>query len=105
MKFLLVLLTALSLAACGRSGSSAEAPLTETTLIQVDGMTCENCVQGISGMLDQLPGVTEFNVNLEEASAMVSYDVKVLNPGQISDAISRLGFQTAVLIPSEDSAE
>jgi len=101
MKSLLILLTALSLAACGRSSSkAANANPNETTLLQVNGMTCENCVRGISGMLGQLPGVAEFQVNLEEATAQVSYDAKALNPRQIADSISRLGFQTTVLTPS-----
>jgi len=103
MKTLLTLLAILSFTACGRPGAPPAAPpQTETALLQVNGMTCDNCVQGISGTLKQLPGIGEFAVSLEDATAQISYNPKVLNPEQIAHAISRLGFQATVLTPSAE---
>lgn len=91
---LLIVLTGLFLSACGRTGAAQEI---QTATLKVEGMTCESCVNGIGSMLSQLPGVTEYAVNLEAGSAQVSYESPKLTAEQVAQRISRLGFKSSVL--------
>lgn len=44
-----------------------------TTTLEVDGMTCNGCVQNVTNLLNGVDGVTEVNVTLTPGRAMVTH--------------------------------
>lgn len=104
MKILLITLLALALNACGRSGASEA---TETAQFKIEGMTCENCVAGISSSLGRIDGITHYAVNLESESAEIHFQSSKLTAPEIAERISRIGYPTTVAVPTDipDSEE
>lgn len=45
-----------------------------TTQLQVDGMTCENCVRHVREALEKVPGVTSVEVDLASGQATVEHE-------------------------------
>ena len=44
-----------------------------TTILEVDGMTCNGCVQNVTNLLNGIDGVTAVNVTLEPGRATVTH--------------------------------
>lgn len=44
-----------------------------TTTLEVDGMTCNGCVQNVTNILSGMDGVTEVNVTLTPGRAVVEH--------------------------------
>ncbi|GAB4337651.1 MAG: heavy metal translocating P-type ATPase [Candidatus Abyssubacteria bacterium] len=65
----------------------------ETRKISIKGMTCNHCVQRITKVLKDLPGVKDANVSLESNSATVRFDEAKLNSEKIGQAIVDAGYE------------
>lgn len=61
--------------------------------LAVHGMTCGNCARSVERKLSGTPGVTKVTVELDKASATVEYDVKVVKPEVIANAVRQLGYE------------
>ena len=44
-----------------------------TTLLRVDGMSCDHCVRSITSALEKLSGVTGVDVSLEKKQARIEH--------------------------------
>jgi copper chaperone len=44
-----------------------------TTLLRVDGMSCDHCVRSITSALEKLSGVTRADVSLEKRQARIEH--------------------------------
>lgn len=64
----------------------------KTTVINIQGMTCNSCVQSIEGVISQRPGVTSIHVSLGDSTGTVEYDPSVTSPENIRAAIEDMGF-------------
>ena len=64
----------------------------ETIQINVQGMTCNGCVNSVKNVLQQLPGVSRVEVSLEQNCASVNYDPAQSGPVQFKSAIENAGF-------------
>jgi len=64
----------------------------ETTRIKVEGMTCGGCVASVKRALQQIDGVTNVEVSLDQAQASVDYDPARVNESQLRTAIEDAGF-------------
>jgi len=71
-------------------------PASKQIEIGVDGMTCASCSARVERALNKLPGVVQASVNLATERAQVSYDDGKVNPAQITDAISEVGYTPVV---------
>nr|XP_020643725.1 copper-transporting ATPase 2 [Pogona vitticeps] len=69
-----------------------------TTVIKVDGMTCNSCVKSIESAMSQRKGVVHISVSLAEGTATMSYSSVVTNPEDLRAAIEDMGFDASVLI-------
>ncbi|BDD86910.1 heavy-metal-associated domain-containing protein [Desulfofustis limnaeus] len=58
--------------------------------IKIKGMSCQHCVASVTKALEQLPGVSHVNVNLDKSEATYSGDV---DDSIIKQAIARIGFE------------
>jgi copper chaperone CopZ len=65
---------------------------TETLNLRVQGMTCGNCARSVEKKLASTPGVTKVTVDLEGAAATVEYDVDLVQPEVITNAVRDLGY-------------
>lgn len=46
----------------------------QTTLLKIEGMTCDHCRRSVTRALAEVPGVSGVEVNLEAGSATVRHD-------------------------------
>jgi copper chaperone len=62
--------------------------------LNITGMTCEHCVNAITGALKEVPGVSSAKVSLESNSATVEGDA--IDPGKVIAAVAEEGYTAAV---------
>ena len=84
-------------------GSSCESLSTEFSdaelklvVIDVQGMTCQSCVQAVTEALSRLSGVGNVTVDLERGVAEVLYKPEVANVQAFCAAITDIGFEAAL---------
>lgn len=58
--------------------------------VSIKGMSCQHCVASTQKALEEVPGVTNVQVNLEKGEA--SYDGDV-SAEVIKEAITKIGFE------------
>ncbi|NWW85663.1 ATP7B ATPase, partial [Rhynochetos jubatus] len=68
-----------------------------TTVIRIDGMTCNSCVQSIEGTISQRQGVQCIAVSLADSTGTVHYDPAVTNGEELRAAVEDMGFDASVL--------
>ena len=61
--------------------------------LTVNGMTCETCARSVEHRLSATPGVTKVTVELDKSRATVEYDVNLVKPEVISNAVRQLGYE------------
>ncbi len=91
MRPLLLVFLLLSGVSCSKAPSEPQ-----SVVVQIEGMTCQNCVDGITSALVRTPGVRSCTVSLEEKRAVVEIDPAAMDPGQVARRINQLGFQATV---------
>jgi Cu+-exporting ATPase len=91
---LLILAICLLFAACSPPKSEPQ-----TVTLDIEGMTCEACVNGITAQLKKTPGVLDCTVNLEGKSAVVSINPGQILPEQTAQRVNQLGFKAQVKTP------
>uniref|UniRef100_A0A2K5CQR3 Copper-transporting ATPase 1 n=1 Tax=Aotus nancymaae TaxID=37293 RepID=A0A2K5CQR3_AOTNA len=71
-------------------------PLTQETVINIDGMTCNSCVQSIEGVISKKPGVKSIRVSLANNNGTVEYDPLLTSPETLREAIEDMGFDATL---------
>jgi copper chaperone CopZ len=92
---------ALLLNSCGQSQSEsmqteAKVVKTQTVKLNVDGMTCGNCVNHVETALAKQPGVISRTVSLSNNSCDVEYDPSKTNSEEIMATIEKAGYSASV---------
>ncbi len=64
----------------------------QNTTIKIDGMTCMGCVNSVKNVLQEISGVDNVEVSLEQAQATIQYDADVTNDNTFIEAIEEAGF-------------
>lgn len=64
----------------------------ESTIIKVEGMSCQGCVSNVNGVLGALPGVASAEVSLEQGQATVTFDPAAVSREALCAAIEDAGF-------------
>ena len=67
----------------------------EETTLKVTGMTCQGCVRSVTNALQRVPGVSQAQVSLENAQALVRYDRALANVETLKQAVENAGFDVA----------
>ncbi len=70
-----------------------KATSTKVATIPVAGMTCGGCASNITGVLDDLDGVTKSSVDLKKAQAVVHFDPKRVKVKALLAAIKSVGYE------------
>ncbi len=68
----------------------------QTRIIQVDGMTCDKCVDSVHGATVGMDGVISIAVDLADNLATVTFDDSKTSAEQIASAIDEAGFDATV---------
>lgn len=68
----------------------------QTLVLDIDGMTCSTCSNGVQRAVGKLDGVGAVVVALKSRSAAVQTDPCRVSPLQIEQAIEKLGFTARV---------
>jgi copper chaperone len=63
----------------------------ETVLI-VEGMSCNHCINAIEGSVGKLQGVSNVKVTLDEGKVEVSYDDRKVTIDEMKHAIEDQGY-------------
>jgi len=63
-----------------------------TTTIKIDGMTCMGCVNSVKNVLQEILGVSNVEVSLDQAHATIQYDAVVTNIDLLKETIEDAGF-------------
>jgi copper chaperone len=64
---------------------------TQTVQLTITGMTCDHCVNAVTGALQGVPGVKEAKVSLDEKSAVVTGDA--VDPAALVAAVEEEGYE------------
>jgi len=67
----------------------------ETTTLAVSGMTCMGCVASVKRVLGGLDGISNAEVTLSPAQAIVTYEAGKIDLQTIKTAISDAGYDVA----------
>lgn len=100
MKKILILLMVAGFMACNngakvqekKTDTVAPAQIVETSL-SIGGMTCDDCVKSVAKGLNQLDGITDVAVTLEDSTAVVKYDASLVSLDDMRAAIERRGYR------------
>uniref|UniRef100_A0A8C3XJH8 Copper-transporting ATPase 1 n=1 Tax=Chelydra serpentina TaxID=8475 RepID=A0A8C3XJH8_CHESE len=71
--------------------------VTQVTVVNIEGMTCNSCVQSIEGVISRKPGICSVLVALMAGKAEVRYDPAIIQPSVIADLIREMGFGATVM--------
>lgn len=64
----------------------------ETIQLNIEGMTCNGCVNSVTNVLKNIPGVSHAEVSLEQKRATVVFDPALSNPARLKAAVEDAGF-------------
>ncbi len=98
-------LAMLLLAATGcpsRPSGRAPGPGAETSVLHIEGMTCEGCVKAIEGTIAKEKGVHSGAVSLEAKEARIVADPTQVDLPGLLQRIAKLGYQ-AQLAPATNA--
>lgn len=64
----------------------------QTATIKIKGMTCMGCVNSIKNVLRNVPGITQLEVTLDPAQAIIQFDPENTSLNQLKETIIDAGF-------------
>jgi copper chaperone len=67
----------------------------DTATLNVQGMTCNHCVQTIKGALEKIDGVENVAVALEKGEVRVKYDSALAKVDQFKRVIVESGYEVS----------
>jgi len=62
-------------------------------IINVDGITCEHCVDTIKEAVEILDGVFSVDVDIEKKQVVVEFDEEIAKAEDLIDKIEEVGFK------------
>ena len=65
----------------------------QTTILNINGMTCMGCVNSIKNVVEKVSGVSGADVSLENKQVTIRYDPERTNINQFKNAIVGAGFE------------
>ena len=68
----------------------------QTTILNINGMTCMGCVNSIKNVMGKISGVSNADVSLENKQVKIQYDPEETNINQFKEAIEGAGFEISV---------
>uniref|UniRef100_A0A669PKX8 Copper-transporting ATPase 1 n=1 Tax=Phasianus colchicus TaxID=9054 RepID=A0A669PKX8_PHACC len=88
-----------------KSVKDAGQPLTQVVVINIEGMTCNSCVQSIEGVISQKAGVKSINVSLANSNGIIEYDPLQTCPEDLRSSIENMGFDASLPVSELSKTE
>lgn len=79
--------------------------ITETTTLDIEGMTCASCAAFVEKSLSRTPGVHNAHVNFATEKATVQYAPDQASPAILKDAVVSAGYKVAERVPDTSAAD
>ncbi|XP_009081365.1 PREDICTED: copper-transporting ATPase 1 [Acanthisitta chloris] len=76
-------------------------PLIQVAVINIEGMTCNSCVQSIEGVISQKAGVKSVHVSLTNRNGTIEYDPLQTSPEDLISSIEDMGFDASLPAKAE----
>ena len=77
-----------------------------TTVLHVEGMSCQNCARHVRDAIQSLPGISYARVDLDKAEAVVKWKNGNASEENLIKALETAGYPSQVLKePSSESSE
>lgn len=86
-------------------GASDKSGEISTVRINIEGMSCQNCVKNIEGTIGARPDVVNIRVVLEEKAGYIDYKNDETSPCKLAEAISDMGFNAFISEERTDNPE
>ncbi|XP_075018567.1 copper-transporting ATPase 1 [Calonectris borealis] len=83
------------------AAKDASQPLTQVVVINIEGMTCNSCVQSIEGVISQKAGVKSIHVSLTNRNGTIEYDPLQTCPEDLRSSIEDMGFDASLSAKAE----
>ncbi|MEG0797385.1 MAG: heavy metal-associated domain-containing protein [Acidaminococcaceae bacterium] len=64
-------------------------------ILRIEGMSCQGCVAGAKMALEEVLGVNQVEVSLEEKNAKVWYDETIVQVVDLTEAVAAAGFSAS----------
>jgi|GEM_PF-422704 len=64
-----------------------------TMVMDIEGMSCQHCVNTVNESFNKLPGTREVSIVLEDGRAWISYDTSLNNPEDYVKAVEAAGYK------------
>jgi len=87
------------------SGDKAQNKKSAKTTVNIDGMTCQSCVNSVEKKLGQIDGVTKYDVSLEKNEAVIEYDPKKVNEKKIEEEFKDSPYKVSAKKTKSDKTE
>ena len=68
----------------------------QTTILNINGMTCMGCVNSIKNVVEKISGVNDVDVSLESNQVKIQYDPEKTNINQFKKTIVEAGFEVNI---------
>ncbi|CAG2162978.1 unnamed protein product, partial [Oppiella nova] len=88
---------------CNSGGSDAQLNARKmNSWLQINGMTCNSCVNNIKGVVLPIDGVLNIEIYLEDSKAFLTYDPTLTSDHTIANRIDDMGFECKVIDNIDD---
>lgn len=88
-----------------RSRSRTRKPMSSTTTVAIEGMTCGACTSAVEGGFKEVRGVYRFNISLLAERAVITHDPVELPAEKIAEIIEDRGFGAEIVSTVLDMSE
>ncbi len=68
----------------------------QTTILNINGMTCMGCVNSIKNVVEKISGVNDVDVSLESNQVKIQYNPEKANINQFKKTIVEAGFEVNI---------
>lgn len=68
----------------------------QTTILNINGMTCMGCVNSIKNVVEKISGVNGVDISLENNQVKIQYDPEKANINQFKETIVEAGFEVNI---------
>jgi Cu+-exporting ATPase len=70
--------------------------MSKQTTFKIKGMTCNMCVKHVTKALQEVEGVSDVKVRLEDGNATVTYDPQKADKQTLKAAVDEAGYEAVV---------
>lgn len=67
--------------------------MVDKIVLNIEGMSCQHCVNRVKGALEELDGVNSVSVNLDDDTAEITYDSSKVDLKKFKEVVVEAGYE------------